>query len=577
MNNIYFLFYHSRYEGLSRLLVDSCYTEKIMGELNYFYVLWRALEALGVNIIHCGDATCFYNNYIKLRDEGRRYYLIMDYRTIPELQNILGDSLEKIYCMCYWGRNCNNIGELGVVNNCNILLKNVLTPFDYGLGNRYLGFSMDMLCETQTTSKYSNIGLIWGKCVDNINIDLIRFLTGLGVKLYSVCEPGLGMSGVVDLGLLARDKWKELLYSVSYILGSGTPKSGTTILEALYYNTVIIAPSCQFDSCVYNKNIYLLDDLSYEGIYELISGVKYTRCEKCDMLISRREYMMRIRDIFSLDTYHSVLGDNNIFHSFVFDMLRHYNKSYRRIYINSSDIDITSGVQKWRLFVMRKLYPLALIEYRVVGSLNSASYEGYDYMKFINYLTNPYLMGIVNSINNNNNNNKYILLNQRNADDRYVYDTSGVSLEHYLSGIDFGIPFRYCSFDKMSVNEQYEICGGAVIFIGVHGAGNTNIIFTPSGTPLIEINLRRHWYCDPVCSDHLTNKISINSKCNGGLHYRGEYHKADYHNLCKLLDRGYMEITPLRYSGGFINNNPISRQRIYIDGSGLVDILNQIL
>ena len=225
---------------------------------------------------------------------------------------------------------------------------------------------------------------------------------------------------------------------------------------------------------------------------------------------------------------------------------------------------------------MKRLYSEALVEYRPVSRLNSVTYDGYDYMKFMDYAPNSYLINLVGRLGVKGE-GKYILLNQRKLDDRYLYDCSGMSLQEYLSGEDLGMEFRYCSFDEMSVEEQYEICSGAAIFIGAHGAGNTNMIFTPSNCRLLEINLRLHWYCDPVCKDHLENRISINSRCNGRLTYCSEYHKADYHNLCKLLGRGYNEITPVRYGGGFNSDNPISRQSIYIDGKRLVELLRTLV
>jgi hypothetical protein len=119
------------------------------------------------------------------------------------------------------------------------------------------------------------------------------------------------------------------------------------------------------------------------------------------------------------------------------------------------------------------------------------------------------------------------------------------------------------------VEEQYDICSDAALFICGHGAGCTNLIFTPKNCPLIEINFRNHWYCDPVCEDHYNGTISINEKCNGKLCYREYFHKADYHNLCHLIDKKYLEVEAVEYGGRFLSKNPISKQRIYIDGNQL--------
>jgi fructose-1,6-bisphosphatase/inositol monophosphatase family enzyme len=92
----------------------------------------------------------------------------------------------------------------------------------------------------------------------------------------------------------------------------------------------------------------------------------------------------------------------------------------------------------------------------------------------------------------------------------------------------------------MTPEEQYHICSEAALFISAHGAACSNMIFTPSSTPMIEINFRKDWYCDPVCDQHYHNKISFDTKCNGQL-LHAEYHKADFHNLSHLLGKKYYE------------------------------------
>ncbi len=164
---------------------------------------------------------------------------------------------------------------------------------------------------------------------------------------------------------------------------------------------------------------------------------------------------------------------------------------------------------------------------------NSKTYNGYDCWKFIKYSACPHMCSIYDAIKpNTQDNGKYILLNQRNHDNRYLYDYyTKLKLEDFLLNQDIKIPIKVCNFENMTPEEQYDICSNCAIFISAHGAGCTNIIFTQKNTPLIEINLRKHWYCHPVCDNHFYNRISINAKCNGKLNYRSYFHKADYHNL----------------------------------------------
>jgi hypothetical protein len=127
----------------------------------------------------------------------------------------------------------------------------------------------------------------------------------------------------------------------------------------------------------------------------------------------------------------------------------------------------------------------------------------------------------------------------------------------------------------MTPQEQYDICSGAALFISAHGAACTNMIFMPISTPIIEINFRKHWYCDPVCDNHFHNKISFDTNCDGGL-IHPHYHKADFHNLSHLLGKKYYEITPDKYSGKFRDKNPISKENIHINGEYLIKLIIRI-
>jgi hypothetical protein len=151
---------------------------------------------------------------------------------------------------------------------------------------------------------------------------------------------------------------------------------------------------------------------------------------------------------------------------------------------------------------------------------------------------------------------KYILLNQRKQNNRYMYDTiTGLPIHIFLqqNQDQFHIPFKFCCFDDMTPEEQYHICSESALFISAHGAACSNIIFT-----------------------HFHNKISFDTKCNGPL-LHAEYHKADFHNLSHLLGKKYYEITPDRYSGKFRDRNPISKENIHINGRYLVKLIHKII
>ena len=257
----------------------------------------------------------------------------------------------------------------------------------------------------------------------------------------------------------------------------------------------------------------------------------------------------------------STISDNNIFHIFAFDIIKYYNETSSKAYILYKNIDKNSNVQQWRYFVMNKLYNCEYIDKIDFNQIKL--HNGYDCWKFIKYKQDSHITKIYKKIISNKKEGKYILLNIRD-DQRILYENnSGLKLENFLQENKhrLKVPFMYCNFAKMKPEEQYDICKNACIFISVHGAGCTNLIFTPVNTPLIEINFRKHWYCDPVCDKHYKGEISMNIKCDGKLTYRPYFHKADYHNLCYLLGKGYLEIEVIKYDGGFIGKNPISKKK----------------
>ena len=274
------------------------------------------------------------------------------------------------------------------------------------------------------------------------------------------------------------------------------------------------------------------------------------------------------------NTYVSNISDNNIFHIF-YHISKYHSEDYTKIFILSTNIDIQNKCQQWRFFVMNKIYKnVQYISRNIIN--NSIINSSYDHMNFIKYQKNEFFVKLIKNLIPANS-GKYILINQRKLNNRYVYDyATKEGLDKILKTTQFKIPIKTCCFDDMTIEEQYNICSGAKVFISMHGAACTNLIFTPEDVIFIEINFRTNWYCDPVCDDHFNCKIGMNDKCNGKLLHKN-YHKADYHNLSYLLGRKYFEINPICYSGRFLDRNPISKENIYVDSKQIIDIINNSL
>jgi hypothetical protein len=275
----------------------------------------------------------------------------------------------------------------------------------------------------------------------------------------------------------------------------------------------------------------------------------------------------------------SNIKDENIFHILAFDIIMYYDKIYDEVIIDSTNLDIdNSNIQKWRLFVMKKLYKNVYYSDNIEKE-NNKTYNGYDCWKFIEYPQCPHITSIYDEISPKTfDKTKYILLNQRKEDDRYLYDyNTKLKLEEFLLNQNLPIPIKVCNFENMTPEEQYDICSNCVVFISAHGAGCTNLIFTQKNTPLIEINFRKHWYCDSVCDKHFNNNISVNENCNNNSTFSIYFHKADYHNLCYLIGKKYIEMEAIEYKDGFNNRNPISKKKIFINGNELINHINNFL
>ena len=118
-------------------------------------------------------------------------------------------------------------------------------------------------------------------------------------------------------------------------------------------------------------------------------------------------------------------------------------------------------------------------------------------------------------------------------------------------------------FESMDAQDQLRILQNCKIFCGVHGANLVNLVFTRTNAHVIEVDFKKHWYCDPVCEQHYSGKLRSDQKCNGKC-TRGCYHKADYHNLSLLCGKQYSSISA-EYTEKFNDRNPINVQKVYID------------
>ncbi len=284
--------------------------------------------------------------------------------------------------------------------------------------------------------------------------------------------------------------------------------------------------------------------------------------------------------------YFTRYKDENLFHIFFADILSVYGmkiEAGHSIFIVKNEINPDSSVQIWRRYLLSKLFDsVHYIEESELDSIQNPIElkEGafqFDIHDFIKYRRKKSLIRFIDSLKSPPSQDKYILLVQRNMDDRFLHDdVSDEPIETVLLERmnELPLPLKIANFAELDPQEQESICSGAKIFIAMHGAGLTNLIFTPPDCQIIEVNYRRHWYCDPVCDPHYNGMLAYDEDCGGPLTFKPEFHKADYHNLCGLLGKPYLEMEAERYEG-YTQAIPICRKRIYVDSNKLIGYINQ--
>lgn len=255
-------------------------------------------------------------------------------------------------------------------------------------------------------------------------------------------------------------------------------------------------------------------------------------------------------------------------------------------FIVANKIDKNLSQQKWRKFIFENIF--SNVEYvsrwgtrKISNPVRLESERSFNHHKFIDYPPRPEFIRLINHIKHQvgigDVRDRYVLLCQRELDNRYLFDDKTRSpLQAFLSRelSQTGIPFKACDFAKLAPADQAAICGGASIFVSAHGAGLSNMIFTPDDCNVMEFNFRKHWFCDPVCDAHYSGKLAQDKKCDGALTFQPNFHKADYSNLSRLLDKTYVELEVERYDG-HRTRNPVGRKRLFVDGDGLVASIKQ--
>jgi hypothetical protein len=268
----------------------------------------------------------------------------------------------------------------------------------------------------------------------------------------------------------------------------------------------------------------------------------------------------RIWEVTKGDTNHIILLKNyqdNTVNKWRFDLLK---SIYRDVYIYQID-DLT--IQK-------------SIEYSI--TIESFPYNIIDPWTFRKYDKSDFYLGLADKVKSSlgipphiGHNITYIY----RTNNRILYDSNSKKLLSEVLSLGFlklKIPFKFASFDQMTLKEQAITLSDTKIMLSVHGASNTNLFLLPEDAQLFEINFRKYWFCDPVCHNHKSGLLKYKDNCHGQLLYRNYFHKADYHNLSQIFGKKYTELE-IEDADTFLDLNPINVKNVFIDGESLIEKL----
>lgn len=273
----------------------------------------------------------------------------------------------------------------------------------------------------------------------------------------------------------------------------------------------------------------------------------------------------------------SPYDDVNIFHFFaveikaVWDVLKERSGQEMCLYLQK--FDHKSPAHKWRLDMLKALIP-TYVESNAVpkGKIEMLPLSAWivNSWSFIKYDPSEHYMAMARKVKEHygtlNVKGTHVVFVSR-AKSRVVYDVhTGRLLEDLFVELCNSLRILHCvvSFDNATLEEQAKALADAKVMISCHGAANTNIVLLPDNGHLLEINFRKHWQCDPVCDKHFNKEIGYKDKCNGSLTFRPYFHKADYHNICHLFNKGYTELE-VEDAEGFVDRNPINLMKVFVD------------
>jgi len=311
---------------------------------------------------------------------------------------------------------------------------------------------------------------------------------------------------------------------------------------------------------------------------------------------------------------------------------------------------INNDINRLRLDMLRILYKNVYIK---SFNTNNPEYKKYSYkiinlennsrfFKFENLMKkniwisnmpgqNPYFKSLINNVKKTLGMTNYASSNTKKigyiyrSNGKFVYDIKDKDKgkndphkkmvhEYIRDKLISKDIIRQASINNTNEFESYDINNKSIrdianflkdknILIGPYWQDLTHLFLLPNNATIIELTYSKHWYCDPVCEDHLSGKKAYDEDCGNRYSTYGNrystkgnisdnelnqyynienselyYYKAEFHNMAVLCCKNWIEM-PIDYGKeyrqykGKYNNAYINE--LYINTDKLVDIIKE--
>ena len=380
-----------------------------------------------------------------------------------------------------------------------------------------------------------------------------------------------------------------------------------------------------------NNNFKCNNELKIINITQNLNKITYNHSYKYinPILLNKKEKVIIISEF---------IPDNNFLGTFVTEIFNIwlYTESYlpnkHILTINNNDIILVlknyknDEVNNLRVSLFKKLYSNIYINtynnlddnytYKIINLKHDSRLLHFEtLMTYYWWISNrpgynPYLKSLIytakKTMNINNIIGKKIGYFYRKSN-RFVYDINDKDKlnndndKHFLHNIlkdklgDLSIYFEAYDIENKNIDDIANFIKDKQILISPHWHDVTHLILLPNNATIIEITYSKHWYCDPVCKDHLTGKKLYNEDCHNrssilnignnnliihpGFNLSNSelyYHKADYHNLAIVCCKNWIEFQ-LDYGKDYTldndNYNPVFINELYVNTNKLINVI----